>query len=67
VSTGIVRVGTGADAWAGGSELIVKVIDVKDPLKVQLLAGHKKAVREATWSPDGSLLVCYRVARTRRD
>ncbi|ORY88650.1 hypothetical protein BCR35DRAFT_350884 [Leucosporidium creatinivorum] len=37
-------------------ELIVKVIDAKDPLKVQLLPGHKKAVREATWSPDGSML-----------
>lgn len=33
------------------------MVDAKDPLKVQLLAGHKKAVREVTWSPDGSLLV----------
>lgn len=48
------------------SELIVKVIDAKDPLKVQLLAGHKKGVREATWSPDGSLLVRTRSRRRRR-
>lgn len=39
------------------SELIVKIIDVQDPLKVQLLAGHSKAVRSATWSPNGNYLV----------
>lgn len=39
------------------SELIVKVVNVKDPLQVTLLTGHKKPVRETTWSPDGSLLV----------
>ncbi|GAA5861876.1 hypothetical protein JCM1840_006861 [Sporobolomyces johnsonii] len=37
-------------------EIIVKVVDVKDTTKVQLLTGHKQSVREATWSPDGALL-----------
>ena len=46
-----------ADGLVCNSELIVKVVDVKDTLKIQLLTGHTKAVREATWSPDGALLV----------
>ncbi|SCZ96534.1 BZ3500_MvSof-1268-A1-R1_Chr8-2g10273 [Microbotryum saponariae] len=38
-------------------ELIVKVIDINDPVNgIQLLPGHRKGVREATWSPDGQLL-----------
>ncbi|KAK4056106.1 DNA polymerase alpha accessory factor Mcl1 [Microbotryomycetes sp. JL221] len=37
-------------------ELIVKVIDAEDPTKIQLLSGHKKGVRQVTWSPDGALI-----------
>ncbi|KAK4049727.1 DNA polymerase alpha accessory factor Mcl1 [Microbotryomycetes sp. JL201] len=37
-------------------ELIVKVIDVNDSTKVQLLTGHKQGVRQVTWSPDGALI-----------
>lgn len=38
-------------------ELIVKVVDAADPLKIQLLAGHKRPVRAASWSPDGNHIV----------
>jgi len=37
--------------------LIVKVVDASDPLKIQLLAGHKRPVRAASWSPDGNHIV----------
>ncbi|GAA6064056.1 hypothetical protein JCM10212_006792 [Sporobolomyces blumeae] len=37
-------------------DVIVKVVDVEDPTKVQLLTGHKQPVREASWSPSGSMI-----------
>lgn len=37
-------------------ELIVKVVDLKDHLKVSLLQGHTKSVRCATWAPNGAVL-----------
>ncbi|GAA5924389.1 chromatin-binding protein CTF4 [Sporobolomyces koalae] len=37
-------------------DVIVKIVHADDTNKVQILAGHKQAVREASWSPDGNLL-----------
>lgn len=37
-------------------ELIVKVVDLNDHLRVSLLQGHTKSVRSATWSPLGGVL-----------
>ncbi|GAA6041229.1 hypothetical protein JCM8097_008354 [Rhodosporidiobolus ruineniae] len=37
-------------------EIIAKVIDAKDPTKVQMLTGHSRSIREASWSPDGQLV-----------
>lgn len=38
-------------------ELLIKVIDTRDPTQVQLLSGHEKTVTGLSWSPDGSSLV----------
>ncbi|TIB08986.1 hypothetical protein E3P92_03605 [Wallemia ichthyophaga] len=37
-------------------ELIVKIVDLNDHLKVSLLQGHTKSVRCATWAPNGGVL-----------
>ncbi|BGP13072.1 DNA polymerase alpha accessory factor Mcl1 [Rhodosporidiobolus nylandii] len=37
-------------------EIIAKVVDAKDPTKVQMLTGHSRSIREASWSPDGQLV-----------
>lgn len=42
------------------SDVIVKIVNAEDTNKVQILAGHKQPVREASWSPDGNLLVSRR-------
>ena len=39
------------------SETGVKVIDLSDTTAMSTLEGHKKAVRQVTWHPSGSLLV----------
>ncbi|KAI3485070.1 hypothetical protein L1887_51743 [Cichorium endivia] len=38
-------------------ELIIKIIDVEDPRRIQLLDGHNRGLRSASWSPAASLLV----------
>lgn len=38
-------------------DLTVKVIDAGDPTRVQLLTGHQRGVRAASWSPIESTLV----------
>ncbi|SPO28617.1 related to sepB protein [Ustilago trichophora] len=38
-------------------ELIVKIIDVEDPRRIQLLDGHNRGLRWASWSPVAPLLV----------
>ncbi|SJX64042.1 related to sepB protein [Sporisorium reilianum f. sp. reilianum] len=38
-------------------ELIVKIIDVEDPRRIQLLDGHNRGLRSASWSPVAPLLV----------
>ncbi|GAA6007939.1 hypothetical protein JCM11491_006549 [Sporobolomyces phaffii] len=37
-------------------DVIVKIVNTDDTSKVQILAGHKQPVREASWSPDGNYL-----------
>ncbi|KII92369.1 hypothetical protein PLICRDRAFT_102810 [Plicaturopsis crispa FD-325 SS-3] len=37
-------------------ELAVKLIELEDTIKIELLNGHAKGVRRATWHPSGSLL-----------
>ncbi|GAA5895023.1 chromatin-binding protein CTF4 [Sporobolomyces salmoneus] len=37
-------------------DVIVKIVNIEDTDKVQILAGHKQPVREASWSPDGNYL-----------
>ncbi|GAA5900425.1 hypothetical protein JCM6882_001243 [Rhodosporidiobolus microsporus] len=37
-------------------EIIAKVIDAKDPTRVQMLTGHSRSIREASWSPDGQFV-----------
>ncbi|GAA5978941.1 hypothetical protein JCM5350_004184 [Sporobolomyces pararoseus] len=37
-------------------DLVVKIVNIEDTNKVQILAGHKQPVREASWSPDGNYL-----------
>ncbi|SCV67357.1 BQ2448_6003 [Microbotryum intermedium] len=47
----------GKKVAVASDDLIVKVVDINDPINgIQLLPGHRKGVREATWSPDGQLL-----------
>ncbi|KWU42267.1 hypothetical protein RHOSPDRAFT_36216 [Rhodotorula sp. JG-1b] len=43
----------GKRAVVTSDEVIAKVIDVKEPTKIQLLTGHSRSIREASWSPDG--------------
>ncbi|CAO1624659.1 unnamed protein product [Sympodiomycopsis kandeliae] len=38
-------------------DLIVKVVDVEDTKRVNLLTGHSRAVRSASWSPKEAVLV----------
>ncbi|TKY89926.1 hypothetical protein EX895_001224 [Sporisorium graminicola] len=38
-------------------ELIVKIVDVEDPRRIQLLDGHNRGLRSAAWSPVAPLLV----------
>ncbi|MBW0469383.1 hypothetical protein O181_009098 [Austropuccinia psidii MF-1] len=38
-------------------ELIVKIVDVCDPLNCQLLTGHTKSIKSVSWSPDSSQLI----------
>ncbi|PWZ03650.1 hypothetical protein BCV70DRAFT_197849 [Testicularia cyperi] len=38
-------------------ELIVKIIDVADPRRIQLLDGHSRGLRSAAWSPVAPILV----------
>lgn len=47
----------GRRAVVTSDEVIAKVIDVKDTTKVQLLTGHSRSIREASWSPDGQFVV----------
>lgn len=39
------------------SDLLVKIVNVRDPTKVSLLSGDVKPVRSASWDPEGKLLV----------
>ena len=39
------------------SDLLVKVIRIKETEKVSLLSDHSKAVRSASWDPQGKFLV----------
>ncbi|GAA5991557.1 hypothetical protein JCM10908_005761 [Rhodotorula pacifica] len=43
----------GKRAVVTSDEVIAKVIAVKEPTKIQLLTGHSRSIREASWSPDG--------------
>ncbi|GAA5860215.1 hypothetical protein JCM3774_000346 [Rhodotorula dairenensis] len=43
----------GKRAVVTSDEVIAKVIDVQEPTKIQLLTGHSRSIREASWSPDG--------------
>ena len=47
----------GKRAVVTSDEVIAKVIDVKEPTKIQLLTGHSRSIREASWSPDGHFVV----------
>ncbi|KAJ1582152.1 hypothetical protein NDA15_003838 [Ustilago hordei] len=38
-------------------EMIIKIIDVGDPRRIQLLDGHNRGLRWASWSPVAPLLV----------
>ena len=38
------------------STLVVKVVDYRDHNKIQMLHGHTKSVRSATWHPNGNIL-----------
>ncbi|PWN27942.1 hypothetical protein BDZ90DRAFT_251484 [Jaminaea rosea] len=40
-----------------GDELIVKLVDVEDTRRVNLLTGHARAVRSASWSPTAPTLI----------
>ncbi|GAA5971259.1 hypothetical protein JCM11641_008285 [Rhodosporidiobolus odoratus] len=46
----------GKRAVVTSDELIAKVVDAKDPTRVQMLTGHSRSIREASWSPDGQLV-----------
>ncbi|GAA5997099.1 chromatin-binding protein CTF4 [Rhodotorula paludigena] len=46
----------GKRAVVTSDEVIAKVIDVKDTTKVQILTGHSRSIREASWSPDGQFV-----------
>ncbi|EGU12777.1 hypothetical protein RTG_00795 [Rhodotorula toruloides ATCC 204091] len=46
----------GRRAVVTSDEVIAKVVDVKEPTKVQILTGHARSIREASWSPDGQLV-----------
>ena len=39
------------------SEISVKLINLEDTTQIQLLDGHKRSIRSATWHPSGTLLV----------
>jgi hypothetical protein len=45
------------EANASFSETAVKVIDVRDTKKIQMLEGHERGIRALSWSPDGQLVV----------
>lgn len=47
----------GTKCAVASDELVVKLIDVRDTLKIEELTGHTKAVRDISWHPDGTLLV----------
>ena len=47
---------SGKKVAVASDDLVVKVVDVRDTTKIQLLAGHKRAVRSLSWAPDGSVL-----------
>ncbi|KAG8783688.1 hypothetical protein FRC15_004714 [Serendipita sp. 397] len=47
---------TGQRVAIGSDELDVKVLDLKDPTKIQTLVGHKNGVRKVTWHPSSSYL-----------
>jgi WD40 repeat protein len=53
----IVPFSSRANSFPSLSEIIAKVIDIKDTTKVQILTGHTRSIREASWSPDGQLVV----------
>ncbi|CAH7673555.1 hypothetical protein PPACK8108_LOCUS8429 [Phakopsora pachyrhizi] len=38
-------------------ELVIKIVDVNDPLNCQLLTGHTKPVKSICWSPDSTQLI----------
>lgn len=42
---------------ASSREISVKIVDVRDTTKIQVLEGHTKAVRAVTWCPDGQYVV----------
>ena len=39
------------------SETTIRIIDIEDPLKIQILQGHKRGVRNVSWHPSEDLLV----------
>lgn len=39
------------------SDLLVKIVNVRDTSKVSLLSDNVKSVRSAAWDPEGKLLV----------
>ncbi|GAA5892198.1 hypothetical protein JCM8208_001474 [Rhodotorula glutinis] len=56
----------GKRAVVTSDEVIAKVIDVKDTTKVQILTGHSRSIREASWSPDGQFVTTSSVDGTIR-
>ncbi|GAA5937684.1 hypothetical protein JCM3775_002099 [Rhodotorula graminis] len=56
----------GKRAVVTSDEVIAKVIDVKDKTKVQVLTGHSRSIREASWSPDGQFVTTSSVDGTIR-
>lgn len=52
-----VKSGKAPRAAVCSDEMIIKIIDVEDPRRIQLLDGHNRGLRWASWSPVAPLLV----------